>query len=1091
DTFHKLDMYFEELTWKQGDPLLRIGNLQGTSQTRTSFESFNYFQEKRYIAMLGVDAVHPLSRLREYSKQAGEVFTAKDFAVATKLQMPQVVPMLIDMANKGYLDYDPDGEVVHIKPRLREHILASAGKVDYDVLQFNSNSEDGVNGTINLLNNDLALKGVSRVIVSDSQDVKIYPSNKEITIKKDRDFTFGGNIQAGKLNYYGKEYYFHYAPFIIDLLNVDSVSFYADSFEADENGNHRLVRVKNVLEKVSGTLEVDEPSNKSGLQQKKYPQFPKFNSAKESFVFYDRGDIQKGAYKRDKFYYKSDPFQIDSLDNFTNDGLTFAGVLMSGGIFPDIREPIRLQRDYALGFVRPLGAAGLPLYGKKATFSDTLKLDHQGLHGSGEMAYLTTKLHSFDLHFCPDTTFGMADTLTNSAAKAPPASVPLVKGSDLFVRLEPAQDVLLSEKRKTPMVMYDGQAFLHGKTELRPKGMTGGGLVDFTNATLKSSLFQFETMKLHADTSDFRLTEGDTASIAFRTDNVNATVKLDERIGEFVSNGKNTKVEFPVNQYICFMDRFKWFMDQGDIELEADRTAAAGNEDLQLAGSNFISTRADQDSLSFMAPKARYDLKQHLITANEVQYIPVADALITPDSMRVRVRRNAEMDPLTNATITADRVTKYHTIKNATVNIKAKRQYSGSGEYDYVDETKKATTIRLQNINVDTAYQTYARGRITQEENFQLSPAFDYFGDVVLQASIKELIFTGSTRIQHDCPGISKNWMAFSGRIDPLEVFIPVGDSLRDDHGDPIGAGMFLTADDPFKLYGTFLSKKGDRTDRTIISAKGLLFYDKAKKSYLISNKDKIRQRDLPGDLVSLSTENCKLSADGHVGQGVELGRVKVDDYGTLEFRGDSGLASAQVTMLADFFFYENALEKMVSDIQAYPEQKQVDITKTPYERALREVLGKEKSDKLISELSIKGEIKRLPDELQKALVLCDVKLRWNAEDQAWQSQGLIGIGTVLKKPVFRYLKGKIEFQRKRSGDAMTILLMLDDQTYWFFQYTRGQMLTYSSSAEFNTMISELKEDKTKQESKKDEPDYNFMLTNRNKVSAFRDRFGL
>ena len=42
----------------------------------------------------------------------------------------------------------------------------------------------------------------------------------------------------------------------------------------------------------------------------------------------------------------------------------------------------------------------------------------------------------------------------------------------------------------------------------------------------------------------------------------------------------------------------------------------------------------------------------------------------------------------------------------------------------------------------------------------------------------------------------------------------------------------------------------------------------------------------------------------------------------------------------------------------------------------MREVLGLERSDKLISELSIKGEIKKLPDELVKSLVLCDVKLQ-------------------------------------------------------------------------------------------------------------------
>lgn len=1091
DTYHALDMYFEELRWKQGDPLLQLGNMQGTTQTRTSFESFNYFQQRRYLALMGISEVHPLSQLFEFSRKEGNEFQAKDYAVYVRLQMTQVVPMLVDLANKGYIHYDIDEERVAVLPRLKQHILSSAGKVDYDVLQFNSNSPDGVNGTINLLNNDLALKGVSSITLSDSQNVKIYPAEKLVTVKKDRDFSFGGVVKAGKLTFFGKEYFFHYEPFTIDLLNVDSVGFLADSFEADENGNHKLVKVKNVLENVTGSLEVDAPSNKSGLQQKKYSEFPKFNSTKESFVFYDKGTIQRGAYKRDKFYYRSDQFVIDSLDNFTNEGLKFDGTLVSAGIFPDIRETLRLQQDYALGFVRPTGDGGLPLYSKKAKFSNTLKLDNKGLHGDGDLAFLTTIASGKDLVFTPDTTFGVADTLYNGAARSPTLNVPNVQASNVFLRLEPAKDVLMARNLGAPMVMYDKQAYLYGKTELSPKGMDGAGLVDFTNATLKSKLFNFKTVQVHADTSDFRLTEGDTASIAFRTDNVNATVKLDERIGEFVSNGNETKVEFPYNQYICYMDRFKWYMDQGDIELESDRTASAGNEDLQLSGSNFISVNPDQDSLRFMAPKARYDLKKHLITANEVQYIKVADALITPDSMCVRIRRNAEMDPLANAVVTANFVNKYHTIHDATVKIAARRQYSGSGIYDYKDETGKVFPITMKNINVDTAYQTYALGSVPQEAGFQLSPAFDFFGDVKLEAATKELKFTGSTRIMHDCPGISKNWMNFTGRIDPMEVFIPVSDSLVDADGLPIGAGIFMTKDDPFRTYGTFLSRKQDKADKDIISAKGLLFYDKVKKSYLISNKDKIRQRDLPGNLIDLSTVSCVLTGDGHIGQGVDLGQVQTNAFGTIQYIGDSARTTAHVTMFTEFPFLDNALEKMVADMTAYPEQKQVDLSKTPYERSLREVLGKEKSDKLISELSIKGEIKKLPDELVKTITFCDLNLRWNADEEAWQSTGPLGLGSVLKKPLYRYLKGKVEFQRKRSGDVMTILLMLDDQTYWFFQYARNYLYVYSSSTEFNTMISELKDDKRQFPGKKGAPDYQFILTNKRKVDEFRDRFGL
>src|SRR5690606_4536687 len=132
--------------------------------------------------------------------------------------------------------------------------------------------------------------------------------------------------------------------------------------------------------------------------------------------------------------------------------------------------------------------------------------------------------------------------------------------------------------------------------------------------------------------------------------------------------------------------------------------------------------------------------------------------------------------------------------------------------------------------------------------------------------------------------------------------------------------------------------------------------------------------------------------------------------------------------------FLDNALERMVAEILAYPEQKQLDLAKTNYEKTMRELLGLERSDKLISELSIKGDIRRLPDELAKAIVLGDVRMRWDGPEQSWLSEGGSGIATVLKKPVYRYVKGKVHLERKRSGDILSILIMLDDQTHYFFQ---------------------------------------------------------
>ena len=46
------------------------------------------------------------------------------------------------------------------------------------------------------------------------------------------------------------------------------------------------------------------------------------------------------------------PFEIDSLENFTGKGLRFAGTFESAGIFPIFDDTLRLQKDYSLGFKR-------------------------------------------------------------------------------------------------------------------------------------------------------------------------------------------------------------------------------------------------------------------------------------------------------------------------------------------------------------------------------------------------------------------------------------------------------------------------------------------------------------------------------------------------------------------------------------------------------------------------------------------------------------------------------------------------------------------------------------------------------------------
>ena len=77
---------------------------------------------------------------------------------------------------------------------------------------------------------------------------------------------------------------------------------------------------------------------------------------------------------------------------------------------------------------------------------------------------------------------------------------------------------------------------------------------------------------------------------------------------------------------------------------------------------------------------------------------------------------------------------------------------------------------------------------------------------------------------------------------------------------------------------------------------------------------------------------------------------------------------------------------------------------------------------------------------------------------------------------------------KRLTGNDITIYLQLDDKNYYYFNYKRGLMLVYSSNEEFNTVISETKKDETKFK-KKDEVDFEFMLSTVKKVEPFKAAF--
>jgi hypothetical protein len=394
----------------------------------------------------------------------------------------------------------------------------------------------------------------------------------------------------------------------------------------------------------------------------------------------------------------------------------------------------------------------------------------------------------------------------------------------------------------------------------------------------------------------------------------------------------------------------------------------------------------------------------------------------------------------------------------------------------------------LEAIGVDTSLQTVGSGKIMSIDEFFLSPHFEYKGTINLKANDKFLTFDGSTRIIHDCERLARNWMKFNSIIDPENVLIPVDTLLTDDIGNPVEVGL-MAEKDPYIVYGTFLSDKKDDTNESIVTSRGFLKFNKKEQAYEVAGTDKLNQNSLPGNYVSLKKGSCALTGIGHLALADDLGQFGLDALGELNYDPVNDKVEINSAIALDFYFSSSALDEMLKYFSTVSDLKPVDFTKSKYEYAIRELMGLEASDKVISELSLSGTIKKVPDELNKTFFISDVKMVWDRVMESFISEGDIGIAGIGKNQFFRKVPGKFVVEKKASGDVIHLYLEVNDANWYYFTYKRGVLQTYSSSKEYNTILLEEKEDKRKQAGDKKEDNYMYMLGSKSKRSIFLDQF--
>ena len=1089
NSYHQLDMDFEVMEWKVDDPTLYFKAIPGAVESKALFESSDYFREERFIEIKGMDEESPLVVLRKLSDANGgrEEFHSDEVARFYRIEPTQIRHILRRLSVKGFVIYNEETQMVTFKPRLRKYLLALNGRADYDVIQFFSNvGGSDNNAELSLLNWDLRMNGVERIFLSDSQNVVIYPKNQELMVHKNRNFDFAGRIMAGRFEFFGKKFDFEYDKFKLNLNNVDSLRLRVEGGELDEFGKKPLIKVKTVIENVIGDLLIDHPYNKSGV--KSLAQYPIFNSVKNSYAFYQKGSILNNVYNRSNFYFQLDPYTVDSLDNFSNDGLIFKGNFVSAGIFPDLREELRLQEDYSLGFKRTSEEEGLPIYQNKGVFINKIQMSHKGLRGDGEIKYLTTSAKSNDFVFFPDSVNAFCRSLTVKAAQQGNVEFPDVEAADVKLHWEPYQPNKFEVAQTSQaIVMYSGESKLNGKIAIGEAGMTGAGTLEFASAEVASKKFRFRKEDFKSDTASFAFTARDevkndgTKEVAIKTDNVKADVSFKNRQGQFKSNSADSYIEFPVNKYIAYMDELRWYMDKDEVDMNSSMN------EIDLIGSRFVSTRPDQDSITFVAPKAKYAMADRTIRTDGVKLIRVADATIYPADEKINVERNAVMTTLTKSRLNANNDLKYHDIYDANIDILAKKKYTASGSYDFEDELGKVQTIKFTKITQDTLGNTIGSGEIEESQNFALSPNFDFKGKVNLFAPEKNLTFEGGVRIVHSCASLNKNWLKFKAPIDPADILIPVDSFPRSMDNEKLMAGLVLVKDSTH-VYPVFMSKKEKTGDQEILNSRGYLKFNKANQEYQLTTKEKFGNPELADDYVSMKQANCDVSGEGNLSFGLDLGQVKLQTYGKASHSIATDETKFKATIAMDFFFAPE-LWKMVEDgIAATSGLQAADVSSGDYKKAMIALLGKEPADKMFKDLASTGTIKKFPDELNHSIVFTNVEMKWNTETRSYISEGWLSVSNIGKTPVNKIIKGKIELVKKRGGDILNFYIELESQKWYFFNYTRNIMSVIAGEETFNKAVRELDAKKRSVDGENGKPPYQFMIGIEKRKRDFLDR---
>lgn len=1062
DSKHQLQISAEIARVYPKENRIDFYRILGKDQIPAWVESYDYFRPERLTYLTKELSFDPLRVLYNYlvtHKQKSAYLV--DIASENKRQAESLKGVFYAFRDQGYFIIEQPGDLISFSRIGKHYAEVFFEKKDYDEFIVPSYTslirEDSSNISLNYDSNDLVVRGVDKINISDSLKSSILPNENRVVFTNGRDFDYEGLTQVGNYQLYGKDLKFHFSDYTIDLPKIDSITF----FPRMVDGSFSKKAIGGELKYESGKLELLSPDNKSAKNGIKA--YPKLSIPKGVTAYFDQLWRANGAYPKE-IYFKVPSIYVDSL--LTKE-LTFYGHFSSGGLVDEFDTELFVQPDQTFGFSYRTDHS-LKLYQKRASFTPSIPviMDKSGLHSAGLFNFKSLQLEESALQIFPDSLKGLGangrvEPYWNKKKIYPDIQIP-----NHQFRATKDLDSLIIHPLASSMDFYSNEFTYLGDLYFTDDQYSGMGELKIKENAVISDDFLFLGSDWSFKKGNIRLGEGKFAlkpaiilnEVAGKS--IVGTKKLDLEEGPLLGS---TLIEYPLISYKGEFQQGQWDWEKGEFNFRSKNGLLFSPYTYKTIDSSIIDTTNYLEGYgNILAQGGIYDFEKEELNLIGVEKVRIGPSLIFPYEGKFGIKKGGEFVPFNKARAVLDAENNRHFLSDLIVTRANPSLFKGAGNYLLARPSGDSVKIMFTQFDIigdatvlNGSYLE-AKANFGEKMSLPITQYQDFKGEVLLKSNEPFLQFMGFVKPNLPLSNFKSSWIPFEPKPG-TEPVLTVDENLMDEFGRPVTVGIYVNSQN--KLYSTFLGTMASEDDPILFNAKGLIRENK--ENILVEGEN---------NQVKLDIQNKQFETEGPV----ELftGNELVRSFGKIKMSTDSLMPHVDTWLSLQFPFQEEVLKAMGERIVKFNLEEGILSTSADEPEDRDAYLNRVKwvlKEKSLSEESLKlmdqnhYPLNKIDPGFNTTINFSKVHLEWLPNTAAFYCVGPMALVNVGPVDVNNIINGYLEIIKRPNKEEFYGYWELSENLWYYFAYFDGEMGVYSSDYEFLAKIrTAVQEDKNK-----------------------------